>query len=268
MQLRNALNVGTDFQKFQNVYFDIFADSPNEVFLLMFFIKKFNEFNFYNMLKDNGSFYLSLQKIRSECFKDNLSKPTIIKLIDNLIEKGFISKEICMDSNYANYYLLNFDYINSLVGKQEKVMACEYVQEDYEPNQTLPAVKTVSYGKKIMVSWNAIAEKYGLAKINQCKEDRIKRFKNILKLVEKNEHDLFVGIDEAIKNSNFLKGKTGWKCSFDFFLQKSSIQKALEGQYNDMDTPIVNTTKADIKQKEFEQMANSFLSNDKDVIIY
>ena len=38
-----------------------------------------------------------------------------------------------------------------------------------------------------------------------------------------------------LENSSFCTGATGWKASFDFLLQESSLYKLLEGNYSDRD---------------------------------
>lgn len=248
MQIKNAINVGTDYQKFQNAYFKIFAGQGNECMLLMFFVKKFNEYNFFNKIKPNGYFYLSLKRIREECFDNCLSMPTVIKLIDGLVDKNFVKKIVCKNSNQANFYTINFNYINSLVGKREEVRCEDYVDDEQgvgciNPCITIPRAThqvqlksdtAKKQNEEIKESWNSIAKKHGLNKIEIVKPERVKKLKEVCKYVGLEQKEFFEKLDAAISKSGFLKGTNtrGWKCGFDFFLSKPKAVKTLEGGYD------------------------------------
>ena len=101
----------------------------------------------------------------------------------------------------------------------------------------------------IKLKWNEIAKKYNLAEIKGVPITRIKKLK--LRLEEQNMtiDDFFNEIKIAIQDSPFLRGKkwheiighpddsywedADWRADFDFFLQPSSLQKAIEGKYAD-----------------------------------
>lgn len=102
---------------------------------------------------------------------------------------------------------------------------------------------------EILSLWNRLAEKWCLPKIREVSDERrkalAKRFKE-----SKCEtlYDMFKLLDEALMGSLFLRGEkqrwtgsewlsegAGWKADFDFFMQKSSFLKAIEGGYDDKD---------------------------------
>lgn len=101
----------------------------------------------------------------------------------------------------------------------------------------------------ICTLWNRIANRWNLAKIKSMSDVRRKKLK--LRLEEsgcESYAELFEKIDEAIMGSCFLQGKkmervggewtkvdANWVCDFDFFLQQSRLQKALDGGYDDPD---------------------------------
>ena len=97
--------------------------------------------------------------------------------------------------------------------------------------------------------WNAIAQRWGLAEIRALTDDREKKLKLRLKEQNMTLEQFFDEIRMAIEDSPFLRGKrwheiaghpddsywedTDWRADFDFFLQPSSLQKAIEGKYAD-----------------------------------
>ena len=86
----------------------------------------------------------------------------------------------------------------------------------------------------IIVKINEILTKYGLPKIEKLTDERKSKLKERCKSVGGFEN--FLGqIDVALDESSFLKGfnDRGWQADFDFFLQKASWQKIIEGKYKD-----------------------------------
>lgn len=256
-KFRNLLIIEADFTKIPNKFFEIFAGNYDEMILLIRLMNTMETFNSWNKLTEDKTFYISLNKI-IELYKGHISKPTIIKYLDDLEKKGFIKKEISYNSNQANYYQINCEKINRLCKAKTEQIFEEDEIEELVVTKNATAVKensenkSVGYNLKsaednlIESKWNTIAVKYDLAKIINCKEDRIKKFKNILKFFKLSEDDFFRNIDKAILESRFLRGlNSDWKCNFDFFLQRSSLQKTLEGVYKD-------NNKAKVSFKEIE----------------
>lgn len=97
--------------------------------------------------------------------------------------------------------------------------------------------------------WNSVAQHWGLAEIRTLTEDRKKKLKLRLKEQNMTLEQFFDEIRIALEDSPFLRGKkwheipghpddsywedTDWRADFDFFLQPSSLQKAIEGKYAD-----------------------------------
>lgn len=89
----------------------------------------------------------------------------------------------------------------------------------------------------MIVKINSILTKYNLANIRDLTSERQTKLKARCESVGGFEN--FLGqMEAALAESSFLCGdnKTGWKADFDFFLQKASWQKILEGNYKDKPT--------------------------------
>ena len=97
--------------------------------------------------------------------------------------------------------------------------------------------------------WNTIAKKLKSAEIRTMTPERIKKLNMRLKEQNMTIEDFFKELKIALNESPFLRGKkwhevpgypqdsywedTDWRADFDFFLQPSSLQKAIEGKYAD-----------------------------------
>lgn len=94
---------------------------------------------------------------------------------------------------------------------------------------------TISSDKSsdMVVKINEVLTRFGLANIQKLTDEREKKLKQRCDSV--GGFDNFLGqLEVALAESSFLRGERGsWKADFDFFLQKSSWQKALEGSYKD-----------------------------------
>ena len=85
-----------------------------------------------------------------------------------------------------------------------------------------------------LIPLNAVFERFGLPKVQKLTDDRRRKLK--LRCEETGGYDEFIGqVEAALANSSFLRGdnRQGWRAGIDFFLQRSSWQKVLEGVYND-----------------------------------
>lgn len=86
----------------------------------------------------------------------------------------------------------------------------------------------------IIVKINEILTKYGIPKIRDLTAERKIKLKERCRSVGGFKN--FLGqIETALAESSFLRGENdkGWQADFDFFLQKSSWQKVIEGKYKD-----------------------------------
>lgn len=84
---------------------------------------------------------------------------------------------------------------------------------------------------------NVVFERFGLPKVQKLTDDRRRKLK--LRCEETGGYGEFIGqMEAALANSSFLRGdnRQGWRAGIDFFLQRSSWQKVLEGVYADKKT--------------------------------
>lgn len=105
----------------------------------------------------------------------------------------------------------------------------------------------------MIVKINDILTRYGLAKIRDLTAERKIKLKERCRSV--GGFGNFLGqMEAALAESSFLRGDNdkGWQADFDFFLQKSSWQKILEGKYKDK-----------TKWKTIDEKPNSFDIFDK-----
>lgn len=122
------------------------------------------------------------------------------------------------------------------------------IMENILKNTSDPNDSSVE-SERIKNIWNNIAQRWGLAEIRALTADREKKLKLRLKEQNMTLEQFFDEIRTALEDSPFLRGKrwheiighpndsywedTDWRADFDFFLQPSSLQKAIEGKYAD-----------------------------------
>ena len=85
---------------------------------------------------------------------------------------------------------------------------------------------------------NSVLEKYSLPQIKILTDERKNKLKQRIK--DAGGFDEFINqMEKALDESSFLRGDSGkWRADFDFFLQKSKWQKAVEGGYADKEEEI------------------------------
>lgn len=265
-KFKNLLVISTDFTKIPNKFFEVFSKDYNEMVVLLRLMNTMETFNNWGRLKQDMSFYLSLTKM-VEMFQGNISKPTLLKHLDNLEKKGFISKTKSNNPKQANYYIVNCEKINKLCDTKTKEV---FIEDEIpqEPTKETPVVAknaTVEnqdsynlkpadnkekstelaiieklptnqeYCERIKIAWNAIASRYETTpSIAVVTETRLKHFKNILKYYKIDEKQFFNSVNKALSESKFLRGiGKKWRADFDFFINKSSYLKTIEGAYKD-----------------------------------
>ena len=258
-KFKNLLVVSTDFTKIPNKFFEIFSKDYNEMVVLLRLMNTMEAFNSWGKLKQDTSFYLSLTKM-VEMFQGNISKPTLLKHLDNLEKKGFISKTKSNNPKQANSYIINCEKINKLCDTKTR----EIFEEDeipQEPAEEAPvdaknatvekevrnkensaelavvekSPSNQEYCERIKIAWNTIASRYETTpSVTVVTETRLKHFKNILKYYKIDEKQFFNSVNKALSESKFLRGiGKKWRADFDFFINKSSYLKAIEGAYRD-----------------------------------
>ena len=122
-------------------------------------------------------------------------------------------------------------------------------EEETEEKKKIQKEKEEFDPANVISEWNNIATKINLATIRGLTPERKKKLSARLKEQNMTVEDFFREIKTALNESPFLRGKkwkevpgypndgdfvdTDWRADFDFFLQPSSLQKALEGKYAD-----------------------------------
>lgn len=87
--------------------------------------------------------------------------------------------------------------------------------------------------------WNDLSDEFGLAKIKKITAQRQISLRARIKDAG-GEQEFMDTVYQAIKGSNFLRGKNnrGWKADFTFILQEKSYTRMSEGGYQDQNTGI------------------------------
>lgn len=213
----------------------------------------------YGFCQDGESVFKGTATYIAECV--GCSRVSATAILKRLTEKGLIIKHEQENTNIPAYSI-NWDLLRNFTGGVKNLnRGCkESLQDIYRDNininkenknNKLFLSKKVpdEFDKKTMDLWNAIADKYKLAKVSLITERRHTALLARMKDVGIQELDeFFERIRKAIRESTFLRGKeyvnTGngyesrnkeWRCDFDFFLQQKSLVRALEGGYADPD---------------------------------
>lgn len=106
--------------------------------------------------------------------------------------------------------------------------------EDGEPKGSLPLNGVEPEPKlkpqHVVDAWNETASRLGLPQVKTLSRERLQKVKARIR-----EHSLedFQAALATLEHSDFLRGnsKGGWRANFDFFCQKSSFIKLVEGTY-------------------------------------
>ena len=110
---------------------------------------------------------------------------------------------------------------------------------------------------------NEVLGKHNLAEIKKLTDERKTKLKQ--RCSDVGGFDEFLRqVDLALRESTFLRGdnKQGWKADFDFFLQKSSWQKAIEGGYRDNKPPERTLAEKQREEQLMDEMINRVWKDD------
>lgn len=154
-------------------------------------------------------------------------------VLSKSINQDYQNHQVCLIENDKALY--NDEIVN--INKKTRINKVNTVKSD---NFESEKAKNI---------WNTIAQRWGLAEIRTLTEERKKKLKLRLKEQNMSLEQFFDEIRTAIEDSPFLRGKkwheiighpndsywedVDWRADFDFFLQPSSLQKAIEGKYAD-----------------------------------
>lgn len=180
----------------------------------------------------------------------SVSRQTICGILSKLEEKNLVEKisngKIYKYKTTCQKTLHNVS--KNLTGDVSKNLTDTYIyNNNIYNNNTL--VNLTQIDDNVLQKWNDLAKKYSLAEIRSLTPDRKKKFLARLKDQKMTEEQFFNEISIALEDSPFLRGKkwheipghltdsywedSDWRADFDFFLQPSSLQKAIEGKYAD-----------------------------------
>lgn len=121
-------------------------------------------------------------------------------------------------------------------------------KKDYLVKDTLMADKQfrVPY-KRIEETWNEVAKKTGIPKVQSSSIWSNSRKKHVATLVKRYGVDEVLDTIERIEKSDFLCGQNnrGWKCKFPWFLETRNFEKIAEGNYDNEEKPKNNLSAED-----------------------
>ena len=234
-----------------------FTDEPLAYMILEFLYDEALKFNSFGLLTEDMSFYCPVSRI-IEMFDGNVSSKTVIEKIKIIEKRNFIRKIPSKILKRSNYYRINFEKIKE-IARDKKITVCNEIPQ--EPAAEAPVVaknatvekevrnkensaelavvekspSNQEYCERIKIAWNAIASRYETTpSVTVVTETRLKHFKNILKYYKIDEKQFFNSVNKALSESKFLRGiGKKWRADFDFFINKSSYLKAIEGAYRD-----------------------------------
>ena len=234
-----------------------FTDEPLAYMILEFLYDEALKFNSFGLLTEDMSFYCPVSKI-IEMFDGNVSSKTVLEKIKIIEKRNFIKKTPAQILKRPNYYRINFEKIKE-VAKDKKITVCNEIPQ--EPAEEAPvdaknatvekevrnkensaelavvekSPSNQEYCERIKIAWNTIASRYETTpSVTVVTETRLKHFKNILKYYKIDEKQFFNSVNKALSESKFLRGiGKKWRADFDFFINKSSYLKAIEGAYRD-----------------------------------
>lgn len=199
-----------------------------------------------------------------KCMQEELqeSETQIRSIIKELVDKGYIIRHQVNENGKFGGIIYEFVNLDDRVPILPHTVKTAYGKTsthnntDKEEKTRINYVNTVKSESApvfdpeyVKTEWNTIAKKINLAEIRSMTPERIRKLKLRLKEQNMTIEQFFKEIKIAFNESTFLKGKkwhvvpghpednymenTEWRADFDFFLQPSSLQKAIEGKYAD-----------------------------------
>ena len=194
----------------------------------------------YGFSQDGESYFTGSLQYLSDF--TNASRPTIIKALKELVDKGFILKyENEMNGVKFNKYKANLPVVKNLNNPSKETLPVGSQNSLPPPSkETLP--NNIVLDNKENISKDIVNEVISLyhaicisfPTIHAVSE---KRKKAVAKLLKSYSLDDFRKVFENAESSSFLKGSDGgWKASFDWLIKEDNLLKVLEGNYADKPT--------------------------------
>lgn len=190
----------------------------------------------YGFSQDGESYFTGSLQYLSDF--TNASKPTIIKALKELVDRGYILKyENEMNGVKFNKYKANLLVVKNLAyPSKETLQGGSKISLPEGSKETLP--NNISFDNKDNISKDIVKETIDLyhkicvsfPTIRAVSEARMKKIKNLLKKYTLGD---FQTVFENMEKNDFLKGNSkDWKASFDWVLKEDNFLKVLEGQYD------------------------------------
>lgn len=192
----------------------------------------------YGFSQDGESYFTGSLQYLSDF--TNASKPTIIKALKELVEKGYLTKiENEMNGVKFNKYKANLLVVKNLNGGSKETLPGGSKESlPGGSKETLPNNKGLD--KESLISKEIVKEVIELYHSICVSYPRIRavsaaREKAIKARLETYSIDDFKALFEKAEASSFLKGKNdrGWSASFDWLINESNMAKVLEDNYID-----------------------------------
>ena len=251
----------------------VFQGRYNQLRQLLEYMELYSFWKFQKRLQKDGSFYCSdvflskkLNLARGTIIKNRkeLKEKVFINFTTNIQKESatyiFINTSKIEEIQNSNEDIGNINDLEAQDIEDEIQEQPEILQEPIEEKQVsnkkkptekntkkeesnaltivqtnIPIEDAVSYKQRIITAWNTIASRYETTpSIAIVTDTRLKKFKNILKFANMDEHQFFNAINKALSESKFLRGiGKKWRANFDFFLNQNSFLKVIEGAYRD-----------------------------------
>lgn len=210
------------------------SELPSQSKLLAAYLRRF-------MNDDSDMAYPSLSRISCETSQ---ARPTVVKYLNVLEEKGFLLKE-SGNSKRSNRYISNLpcDALGSkrgeLPSKRGELGVVNEVNSNKQGLNKQSNKPSVSY-VFIQDQFNAFCTK--LQSIRTIGEGRKKTVKARFSLL-KTEDD-WLSYFKTIAASDYLNGLVkDWKADFDWLINETNMIKVLEGKYTDKNTTPAQPTR-------------------------
>lgn len=191
----------------------------------------------YGFSQDGESYFTGSLQYLSDF--TNASKPTIIKALKELVDRGYILKyENEMNGVKFNKYKANLLVVKNLNGgSKETLQGGSQISLPGGSKETLP--NNIVFDNKDNISKDIVKETISLYHTICVSFPTIRavseaRKKAIQKIRGKYSFDDLKTVFENAEKSSFLKGLDGgWKASFDWLIKEANFLKVLEGNYAD-----------------------------------
>lgn len=192
----------------------------------------------------NGSYHGSLQYLADFT---GTTKPTVIRVLKSLAEKGYIEKSECYQNNVKFCsYSISLPVVENLTGSKETLPGSK-ISLPGGSKETLPGGSKISlpnnktsdnksFDNKIINKIQEVVELYNSICISYPTVQKMsERRKSAIKarLQDFTLEEIKKAFTNA-ENSDFLKGKNdrGWRASFDWLMNENNLAKVLEGNYD------------------------------------